>query len=223
MKEAPKYPAQRSMPATRAYGVAALCLILGLMAGYLARASRTHTPAAAKAIATAPASAGKGHALSLAELKQMADRQAAPLLEKLKADPNNSALLVQVGAIYHTTHQYTAAAEYYGRAAQADPSNVSIRTKYASSLYRAGDVDGALEQLNDALRLSPDDANTLFNLGLIRWEGKHDAQRALTAWKRLLESNPQLSDDRKATVQHLITEVQASQATLPQPQRSRQP
>lgn len=223
MKETSRNAAQRSMPATRGYGLGALCLVLGLVAGYLARASRAPASSSAKTVASAPASLNKGHAPSLEELKQMADRQAAPLLEKLKADPNNSALLVQIGALYHATHQFTAAAAYYGRAEQADPSDVSVRTKYAASLYRAGDVDSALDQLNAALHLSPNDANTLFNLGLIRWEAKHDARGALAAWQQLLKSDSQLSDDRKATVQHLITEVQASQASLPQSKRSRQP
>ena len=75
---------------------------------------------------------GPGH------MQQMADKQAAPLLEKLKSDPNNSALLSQVGAIYHTTHQFKQAADYYDRALQADPKNVAIRTKLASSLSPHG-------------------------------------------------------------------------------------
>ena len=38
-----------------------------------------------------------GHTPSLEEMKQMADKKAAPLLEKLKSDPNNSDLLIQAG------------------------------------------------------------------------------------------------------------------------------
>ena len=72
---------------------------------------------------------------TLEEMKQMADKQAAPLLEKLKSDPNNSAVLMQVGAIYFTTHQFKEAAAYYGKAVQIDPKNVAFRVKLASSLY----------------------------------------------------------------------------------------
>lgn len=221
MEQAATTAVQRSIPVTRAYGLAACCLALGLGAGYLARALRMPASRNAATVSAVPAGMGRGHALSLEDLKQMADRQAAPLLEKLKADPNNSTLLVQVGTIYHTSHQFTAAAAYYGRAVKADPADLSIRTKYAASLYRGGDVDGALEQLNVALRLSPTDANSLFNLGLIRWEGKQDAAGALAAWRKLLESNPQLSPERKAAVQQLMTQVQASQAALPPAERSR--
>jgi cytochrome c-type biogenesis protein CcmH/NrfG len=140
-------------------------------------------------------------------MQQMADKQAAPLLERLKSDPNNSALLIQVGGIYHTTHQFKQAAEYYDKALRVDPKNVAIRTKLASSLFRMGDADGAIAQLNQALSYDPKDANALFDLGVVKLNGKRDSKGALAAWQRLLKSNPQLSADRKATVQKLMAAV----------------
>ncbi len=147
---------------------------------------------------------------SLGEMKRMADRQAAPLLEKLKHDPDNSALLMQVGTIYHSTHQFKEAATYYGKAVQADPKNVVDRTKLAASLYRSGDVDGAIAQLNKALTYDPKDANSLFNLGMIKLQGKQDGKGALAAWQQLLKTNPQLSADGKATVEKLMADVLTS-------------
>ena len=153
------------------------------------------------------AMAAGGHMPTLDEMKQMADKQAQPLLTKLKSDPNNAAELVQVGAIYHSTHQFKEAAVYYGRAVQSDPKNTATRNKLASSLYRDGDVDGAIAQLNRALTYDPKDANALFNLGMIKLQGKQDGEGALAAWQRLLKANPQLSGDRKAAVQKLMAEV----------------
>jgi cytochrome c-type biogenesis protein CcmH/NrfG len=82
-----------------------------------------------------------------------------------------------------------------------------MRTKLASSLYRSGDVDAAIAQLNQALRYDPRDANSLFNLGTIRLQGKGDGRGALAAWQQLLKSNPELSPDRKAAVQKLMADV----------------
>jgi cytochrome c-type biogenesis protein CcmH/NrfG len=151
-----------------------------------------------------------GHMPSLEEMKQMADKKAAPLLEKLKGDPNNSDLLIQVGNIYKSTHQFKEAASYYDKALQIDPKNVAIRTEMASCLYYNGDVDGAISQLQQSLRVDPKDANSLFNLGMIRWQGKQDSKGAVAAWQQLLKSNPQLSAERKATVQKLMADVQMS-------------
>lgn len=203
-------PVSSTIRATTVYAVVTCCLAAGLLMGYLSREvfSTPSTRADASLNAPGPSTAlAKGHVPSLADLKQMADKQAAPLLEKLKNDPNDAALLMQVGAIYHTSHQFKDAAIYYGRAVQIEPRNVGLRTKLASSLYRGGDVDGALAQLSQALSDEPTDANSLFNLGMIRLRGKSDAKGALAAWQKLLKTNPQLSPDRKAEVQKLMAEV----------------
>jgi cytochrome c-type biogenesis protein CcmH/NrfG len=149
-----------------------------------------------------------GHRPNLEEMKQMADKKAAPLVEKLKGDPNNSDLLIQVGNIYKATHQFKEAAAYYDKALQVDPKNVGIRTEMASCLYYNGDVDGAISQLQQALHYDPKDANSLFNLGMMKWRGKQDSKGAVAAWQQLLKSNPQLSAERKATVQKLMADAQ---------------
>lgn len=140
-------------------------------------------------------------------MKQMAEKQAEPLLSKLKADPNDTALLLQAGAIYHGNHQFKEAAVYYGKALQNDPGSNAIRTKLVSSLYRSGDVDGAIAQLNQGLANDPTDPDSLFNLGMIRLQAKGDGKGAVAAWQQLLKSNPNLSLERKAEVQRLMADV----------------
>ena len=202
-------PAPISLRAGQVYFMAALCLGAGLGVGYLLRSSQPVVPAQRNAPQSAMSAAAKpaGHHIGLEEMRQMADKQAAPLLEKLKSNPNDSSLLVQVAAIYHTTHRFKEAADYYSRALQSDPKNVSVRTKLASSLYRNGDNDGAISQLNRALNDQPTDANALFNLGMIKLQGKGDARGALATWQRLLKTNPQLSPERKATVLKLMADA----------------
>jgi len=181
------------------YAMAVICLIAGLGIGYLMRSSVLAVPHAEHAAITPPHGAmPPGH--SLEQWKQMSDQKAAPLLEKLKTNPNDASLLAQVAALYHTTHRFKEAAEYYTRAVNTDPKNVALRTRLASSLYRGGDVDGAIAQLNTALNDSPRDANALYDLGMIKLQGKGDSRGAVAAWQRLLKTNPDLSPDRKAVV-----------------------
>jgi cytochrome c-type biogenesis protein CcmH/NrfG len=45
---------------------------------------------------------------------------------------------------------------------------------------------------------------------MIRWQGKADSEGALAAWQQLLKTNPQLSTDRKATVEKLMADVKAA-------------
>lgn len=197
--------------AKQVYAMAFVCLMAGLVIGYLFRGSQSpaSTPQPAANAQPAPAAAMSAQMAGLEEMKQMADKKAAPLLEKLKSDPNNSDLLIQVAKIEAGTHQFKEAANYYNKALQVDPKNVAIRTEMASCMFYTGDVDGAISQLQVALHYDPNDVNSLFNLGMIKWQGKQDAQGALAAWQELLKSNPQLTPDRKATVQKLMADVQA--------------
>ena len=197
--------------AKQAYAMAVISLVVGLAIGYLFRGSQSPAaPAqpAANAQPAAPAGHMGGNRPSLEQMKQMADKKAAPLLEKLKGDPNNSELLIEVARIYLATHQFKEAASYYDKSVQADPRNIANRTALASCLYYSGDVDGAIKQLEQALHYDPKDADSLFNLGMIKWQGKQDEKGALAAWQQLLKSNPQLSADRKAQVQKLMADVQ---------------
>jgi len=198
--------------AKQVYAMAVISLVVGLAIGYLFRGSQSPAPPPAQPVAAAPqsphAAGGMGGQMpSLEQMKKMADDKAAPLLEKLKGDPNNASLLTKVGDLYQATHQFKEAAGYYDKALQADPKNVQVRTQMASCLYYDGDVDGAISQLEQALHYDPKDANSLFNLGVIKLQGKKDSKGALAAWQLLLKSNPQLSAERKARVQKLIADV----------------
>jgi cytochrome c-type biogenesis protein CcmH/NrfG len=191
--------------------MAVICLVVGLAIGYLFRGSQSPAapPQPVAAAQSSPATGGMGGQMpTLEQMKQMADKKAEPLLEKLKGDPNNGDLLIQIGEIYISTHQFKEAAVYYGKALQVDPKNVAIRTEMASCMYYNGDVDGAISQLQQSLHYDPKDAASLFNLGMIKWQGKQDSKGAVAAWQQLLKSNPQLSPDRKATVQKLMADVQ---------------
>jgi len=139
------------------------------------------------------------------QMKAMADAKAAPLLEKLQTTPNDANLLAQLGSIYNAMHQFKEAAQYYDKSLKVDPKNVPTRTELASCLYYGGDVDGALAQLDQALKYDPKDTNSLFNLGVIRWKGKKDAPGAIAAWQELLKVHPDL--DRRPIVENLIAEA----------------
>jgi cytochrome c-type biogenesis protein CcmH/NrfG len=192
------------------YAMAIICLVAGLGIGFLMRSSQLAVPAAQVVNINSPhSSMPQGHPHSLEELKQISDRQAAPLLQKLKEHPNDTVLLTQVAAIYHTTHRFKEAANYYEKAVALEPSNVVFRTKLAVSLYRNGDVDGAIEQLNRALAANARDPNALFNLGMIKLQGKSDSKGALAAWRQLLRTNPDLSPDRKEAVKKAMADAVA--------------
>lgn len=199
--------------ASHAYAMAAICLFAGLLIGYLFRGSASPGSATGArpdgvtpSVDTAGGQASRAMP-SLEQMKHMADKQAEPLLQKLQADPNNPDLLVHLADIYQATHQFREAVGYFEKALAADPKNAATRTAMASCLYYTGDADGAIRQLEQAVKDDPGNANALFNLGLIRWQGKKDGIGATTAWRQLLKANPRLEAGKKHEVEQLIAEV----------------
>ena len=189
--------------------MAIICLALGLSLGYLFRGSQMQSSAALPSSqAGPPAQAGMPQQMpTLDQMKHMADKKAEPLLAQLKNDPKNADLLKQVAKIYLATHQFKEAASYYEKVLEINSKDVATRTEMASCLYYGGDVDGALAQLQQAIKDDPKDANSLFNLGMIRWKGKNDTAGALQAWDQLLKSNPNLESGKKAQVESVIAQA----------------
>jgi cytochrome c-type biogenesis protein CcmH/NrfG len=193
----------------QAYTLAVLSLLLGMGGGWFIRGPQAKGPqtgASSTAVAaTGARSAGAQAQPTPDQMKTMADTQAAPLLEKLKTDPNNPELLTNVGNIYYDTQQYPTAIDLYHRALKAQPSNAAVRTDMATAYWYIGDADGAITELNKALTYQPDNANTLFNLGIVKWQGKMDVDGAIAVWQKLLDTNPNYEGKEK--VQQLIAQA----------------
>ena len=198
---------------THVYGMAVLCLLIGVTLGYLFRGSASRPSQAAPEAQTSAAAGAHPPMPSLEDMKRMADKQAAPLLAKLKTDPRNSDLLNQIGMLYKSAHQFNEAMAYYQKAIDANPKNVAARTDLASCLFYQGNADGALNQLQQSLKYDPKDANSLFNLGIIRLQAKKDPAGAVSAWQQLLKLNPTLASEKKAAVEKLIAQARNPKPT----------
>ena len=66
-------------------------------------------------------------------------------------------------------------------------------------------LDDALKQLETSLAIDPKHAQSLFNLGIVRRDGRKDAKGAVEAWTRLLEVAPDYPE--AARVRTLIQET----------------
>ena len=178
----------------QAYTLAVICLLVGIAGGWFIRGSKSPAAAAAEtASASAPAmgSANAGpQTPTPAEMQRMADTQAGPLIEKLKADPTNAGLLANIGNVYYDAQQYPTAIDYYQRALKTEPTNTGVRTDMATAYWYTGNADVAIAEFQKSLSYEPNKANTLFNLGIVEWQGKMDIDKAVATWQKLLDTNP---------------------------------
>jgi len=194
--------------------LAAVCLLAGIAGGWLMRGPQAVAGKAAPITATAPApnEAGSSSASqppSPAEMKEMADAQAAPMLEKLKADPNNPGLLASIGNLYYDAQQYPVAVDYYGRALKLRPSDAAVRTDMGTAYWYMGKADEAIAEFDRALSYEPNNPNTLFNRGLVKQQGKKDIAGAIADWEKLLAVSP--AYEARDKVKQMIVEAKRSQ------------
>jgi cytochrome c-type biogenesis protein CcmH/NrfG len=197
----------------QAYTLAVVCLLIGIAAGWFFRGSESPAITAGTASASAASGAGAGSQPTPEQLKKMADTQAASLLAQLKSDPGNAELLGNVGNIYYDTQQYATAIDYYQRSLKVQPTNAGVRTDMATAYWYTGNADSAIEEFNKALSFEPNKPNTLFNLGVVKWQGKMDVNGAVATWRKLLDTNPNYEGKQK--VEELIAQAQKHSGVKP--------
>lgn len=178
------------------YAMSVVCLLVGITMGFLFRGSRATSasaPAAGQPQMGAANPAGgmpSGNVQPGPEqMKTMAEKKVAPLLEQLTKTPKDADLLTQVGRFYMAAQQFDDSAEYFGRAADARPTAEAF-TNLANAQAYAGTPDKAIATLNHALQLDPKFASALFNLGMLKWQAKGDVKGAVACWEKLVKMNP---------------------------------
>lgn len=208
---------QRQWTSKQALLLVTACLAFGIVGGWFTRslqgtsANSASRPIAVQRTPAAPTTPASAPSVPTpTRLREIADAQAAPLLAKLNANPQDAETLVSIGNLYYDAQQYSVAIDFYNRALQIRPSDTSVRTDMATAYWYMGNADEAIAQFNKALATAPTNPNTLFNLGLVEWQGKHDGVAARAHWKKLLDSNP--SYEQKDKVLQMLSDVEKQTA-----------
>jgi cytochrome c-type biogenesis protein CcmH/NrfG len=191
-----------SWTATQVYGLSIICLIVGVTLGYLyrgsaPRASTSSSPAAVSQSQMPPqmgvmpqVAGGMSSSQPTADqLRQMADKKVAPLLEELKKNPKDTETLSKVGTFYMVAGQYDEAVKYFRQSVDVKPT-ADAWTKLSNAQAYGGSGDKAIESLNQALKIDPKFANALYNLGMLKWRVQGDIKGAIACWETLVKTNP---------------------------------
>jgi tetratricopeptide (TPR) repeat protein len=187
------------------YGMAAVCLILGIAVGYLMHAPSAATPPANVSTASPSSTPSASPEMpSAADLKRMADKKVEPLLEQLQKHPNDADLLAQIGRSYMMAQQFQSAQKYYEQsiAAKAKPDALN---ELAFVYVKLGDIDKAIAMLNKGLVIDPRNSKILYNLGYFEWKGKADPKAAIDAWQALLKADPKTP--KRAEIEQMMAQA----------------
>lgn len=173
-------------------------MLFGVIVGYMLGVSQRETAsipvAASPAAATAPA--------TLANEQELQSYRTI-----LASDPKNVRANVELANRLYDAGRYAEAIPFYQQAFAGDSKNVNVSTDLATALFYAGRPDEALAQFDTSLAIDPKHGQTLFNLGIVRRDGKSDPKGAIAAWERLLGAVPDYADAGK--VRTMIAELKS--------------
>jgi cytochrome c-type biogenesis protein CcmH/NrfG len=186
--------------------IAGSCLVLGLAVGYVVFGSRPPAPVVTPVQSAAPATGAP-------QAGVVDEQQVQALKNILSRDPGNAQANVQLGNIYYDAGRYADAVGPYQKAFGADPKNVSVSTDLGTALWYAGRPDEAIAQFAKSLAIDPTHPQTLFNLGIVKRDGKQDPAGAIQAWEKLLATNPSYPDRDK--VLQLLEQLKQQGTTSP--------
>lgn len=202
----------------QAYIFAVICLLVGAAVGYLVRGSASTDDSAnpAPGANMGAAAAMPQQQPTPEQMAQMAKKQAEPLLQQLKTSPNDASLLANIGNVYYDARQFDEAISYYQKSLKIRPENVDVRSDMATCYWYKNDANDAIKEFEKSLKYNPKHASTLYNLGVVRWQGKGDPKGAVQAWQTLLDTNP--TYENRARVMELISRArQHASGTMPAP------
>jgi tetratricopeptide (TPR) repeat protein len=176
---------------------------VGFLAGYIydaqknwnaqrAAASATHVRDEAPGEATAAGGTGGGMGQALPEGHPPIDTSAVikTLEEQAAQNPQDAEVRLKLANYLYDHQQWQPAIEWYQRALQLDPKNVSARTDLGTAYFNAGHPQEALQEYRQSLKDDPTHQPTLYNSIIVNLDGLHDTAAARQAWERLNKMNP---------------------------------
>jgi tetratricopeptide (TPR) repeat protein len=174
-------------------------IFLGIIVGFVIGAGQAQ-PGAPLSAAAAPNDAIHSPAPAVAN-----EGELQAYRDILAADPKNVRAATELGNKLYDAGRFAEAIPAYQQALALDPRNVNVSTDLGTAMFYAGRTDDALKQLEKSVAIDQSHAQTWFNIGIIRRDGKKDPKGAVQAWEQLLKVAPDYPEASK--VRQLIQQT----------------
>lgn len=161
----------------------AAVLLVGAVTGYLITTTTSREASAAPA---SPAAA----AADVAGVPPADEATVQAYRSILARDPRNLQAAVGLANLLYDARRYAEAIPFYQQAFALDSHDINVSTDLGTALWYTGRADEALRQYDKSLAIDPTHAQTLFNVGIVQSEGRHDRAAAVKAWETLLAAHP---------------------------------
>lgn len=184
---------------------AVVFLVVGFLAGYIAHAQlnseRTQRAAiaggqalqderAAQAATTSAVPGGESPKLPEGHPPLEIAGQMRALEDQANQNPSDPRPRLELANLLYDHHLYGRAIEWYQKALELDPKNISARTDMGTAYFYTGRPQDALREYRRSLEVDPKHEATLMNMIIVSLEGTRDLDSAQAAWERLKKVNP---------------------------------
>ena len=138
-------------------------------------------PPVSEAELQAQAKQGDGHADPMQVVNALRTR--------VEANPHDEEALFSLANSYMMIRSFDKAEELYKRLLKMDPKKLDARTNYALIKVEQKNYDEAIKLLQANLALAPDNAESVYNIGMIYAGYKNQSQQAIALWEGWLKAN----------------------------------
>ncbi len=122
--------------------------------------------------------------------------------DQLKADPNNTELMVHLANNYFDIGRFDLAAIYYKQAVEHQVNRPEVLIDLGVSYFNLSKLDSALIFVNKALQKDPNHRLGLFNKGVIQYNMRQFAE-AIATWDKLIRVHPE-SEEANTAKQFIV-------------------
>ena len=137
--------------------------------------------------------------------QQQIEANVQKLADRLKANPSDAAGWTMLARSYNSMERFGEAAGAYAKATELNPNEADLWAEYAFVTAMANNqkLDGkAMELINKALKIDPENAKALQLSGSAAFEAK-DYKRAIELWQRVLAKVPPGSEEAQAITERI--------------------
>jgi cytochrome c-type biogenesis protein CcmH/NrfG len=123
---------------------------------------------------------------------------------RLKNNPNDVALLIQLGNSYFDANMPVESIEAYEKALALAPGNPNVMTDLGVMYRRNGQSDVALEKFQEAAAIDPNHPQSRMNIGVVLlydFDDRTNARAAFEDFLRVVPSGPQADQIRALIAQ----------------------
>jgi len=111
----------------------------------------------------------------------------ADALQKTQQDPDSQAAWRDLGNAYYDGDMTQEAINAYDRALALNPGDADVLNDQGAMYRQQGDFTRALANFEKALKIAPDNLESLYNVGYVNAFDLNRMDKALKAWRRYLE------------------------------------